>query len=171
MYLSEICLSFVDVSFDFLDEKKVKKWISDSIQSEGFDIDLLTYVFCDDLYLQKVNIKYLKTSTLTDVIAFGYDVENGVHGDVFISVDRVIENAKLYNVSSINEMCRVMLHGALHLIGYNDKTQVDKKEMTKIEDKEYLVGLFVKNPKINGDGGGDVAAPIFSEIIETIQKL
>ena len=137
MCLSEICFSFVDVSFDFNDEEKVKKWIVDSIHSEGFEIGVLTYVFCDDRYLQEVNYKYLKTSNLTDVIAFGYDEYEGVCGDVFISVERVAENAKLFNVSSLNEISRVMLHGALHLIGYNDKTKLEKQEMTRIEDK-YL---------------------------------
>jgi rRNA maturation RNase YbeY len=137
MHLSEICFSFVDVSFDFVSEEKVKKWISNSLLSEGRNIGLLTYVFCNDCYLQKINAKYLKTSNLTDVIAFAYDEHEGVCGDVFISTERVEENAKSFNKSSINEMSRVMLHGALHLIGYNDKTKAEKQEMTRIEDK-YL---------------------------------
>ena len=137
MRLSEICISFVDVSFDFVDEEKVKKWISNSLHSEGCNAGLITYVFCKDSYLQDINYKYLNNSDLTDVIAFAYDEYEGVCGDVFISVERVLENAKYFDTSSINEMSRVMLHGALHLIGYNDKTIAEKQEMTRIEDK-YL---------------------------------
>ena len=137
MNLDGICFSFVDVSFDFFDEKLIKAWIVNSITEEGSSIGLLTYVFCKDNYLQEINHKYLKKSYLTDVIAFAYDDFEGVSGDVFISVDRVRENAILYKKENLNEMSRVMLHGALHLIGYNDKTKEQKEEMTRIEDK-YL---------------------------------
>ena len=137
MHISEICFSFIDVSFDFVDKEKVKKWILTSIASEGSKLGCLTYVFCNDEYLLDINLKYLNSRHLTDVIAFQYDGFDSINGDVFISVDRVRENAKLFNATDINEMSRVMLHGALHLIGYKDKCKRDKEEMTRIEDK-YL---------------------------------
>jgi rRNA maturation RNase YbeY len=104
------------------------------IRLEGKKLGSLTFVYCTDSYLRSVNLKYLKTNTLTDVIAFEYNEGKEVGGDVFISVDRVRENAAHYKVPLHTELRRVMVHGLLHLIGYRDKTGKEKALMTEKED-------------------------------------
>jgi probable rRNA maturation factor len=94
----------------------------------------ISIIFCSDDYLLKMNKDYLKHDYYTDVITFDYSEENIVSGDIFISADRVKENAAKYGVEFKNESIRVMVHGILHLIGYKDKTKEDKKQMTEKED-------------------------------------
>ena len=112
----------------------VKEWIVQIVNKEGKTVGPICFIFCGDKRLLKINLKYLKTNTLTDTIAFDYGGGNTVSGDVFISADRVRENAKKFNVSVTNELRRVMVHGVLHLLGFSDKTAEGKAEMTSKED-------------------------------------
>ena len=109
-------------------------WLKEVVRLEGRDLGALTYIYCTDPYLRSVNAKYLKINTLTDVIAFEYNEGKEVSGDVFISVDRVRENADHYKVPLHTELRRVMVHGLLHLVGYRDKTSKEKALMTEKED-------------------------------------
>ena len=109
-------------------------WLCKVVRLEGKKLGPLTFVYCTDSYLRSVNLKYLKTNTLTDVIAFEYNEGKEVSGDVFISVDRVRENAVHYGLPLHIELKRVMVHGLLHLIGYRDKTGKEKALMTEKED-------------------------------------
>jgi len=119
-----------------------KKWIKKCLTYENKHIGVLNFIFCSDKYLQKVNKKYLKKSYLTDVISFKTEppifVENGqkthVHGDIFISIERVKENKKTYKTIFATELKRVMIHGVLHLIGFKDSSEKEKKMMRKKEN-------------------------------------
>jgi rRNA maturation RNase YbeY len=116
----------------------VRQWIKDTIIAEGFKLKELTYVFCSDAYLLPMNQQYLDHDTYTDIITFdNSEVEGDIVGDIFISVERVRENAAKFNISETDELHRVIIHGALHLLGYTDKSVVTKKKMTQKED-EYL---------------------------------
>jgi len=111
------------------------------IIEEGSKEGNLNIIFCSDNYLLKMNKEYLGHNYFTDVITFDYSEENLISGDVFISVDTVKENAKNYEVSFENELFRVIIHGVLHLIGYNDKTDKEQEEMT-IKENYYLDKLI-----------------------------
>ncbi len=104
------------------------------VNEEGKTCGALSFILCADDRLAEYNHKYLETNTLTDVIAFDYGDSKTISGDIFISLDRVRENAKKFNVSVTNELRRVMVHGTLHLIGFSDKTKAGKAEMTRKED-------------------------------------
>jgi len=121
-------------------ENILSQWISNVILAEGFKEDEINYVFCDDVYLHKINLEFLKHDTLTDIISFDYSVGKILQGDIFISTERVDDNAKDYDVSFQEELHRVIVHGVLHYCGYKDKTDTDAKVM---RDKEnfYLEQL------------------------------
>lgn len=121
-----------NVSFS-INEELVVKWLDESVKPLGFDIGELSFIFCSDEYLKKINVKYLNHDFFTDVITFDYSKGNLLFGDVYVSTDRVQENAKTYNSSFNKELFRVIIHGVLHLCGFNDKT---KKEKTLIRSKE-----------------------------------
>ena len=135
--MGEVCLEFLDVSFDLIDEALNKDWIAEVVKMEGGNLGVLTFVFCNDSHLLGLNLKYLKSNNLTDVIAFDYGNKDSVEGDVYISLERVIENALKFNVEPFHEISRVMVHGTLHLLGYTDKTIEEKSSMALVEDK-YL---------------------------------
>ena len=97
----------------------------------------INFIFCDDAYLLEMNQEYLKHDTFTDIITFDYGSSEAVSGDIFISVDRIRENAAKLQQNALDELHRVMIHGILHLIGYKDKSPADKAQMTSKEDK-YL---------------------------------
>lgn len=127
-----------EIEFSLKDERKISKWISGVIDSEGFDEGDLTYFFCDDNKLLQINKVYLNHDNLTDIISFDYTVGKQIHGDLYISVERVAENAKSYSVDFFEELKRVMVHGILHYCGYDDKSKEDIKLMRSMED-QYLV--------------------------------
>lgn len=116
----------------------IKLWIEKTILEEKQKVGDLNFIFCEDEYLLEINKKYLKHDTYTDVITFDYVEEDVISGDIFISIERVIENATKAKVEFEKELFRVMIHGVLHLIGYNDKTA---EEALKIRAKEdfYLI--------------------------------
>ena len=123
-----------DVAFPKLLKRKSNNWIKDVIVSEGMKPGDVSFIFCSDNYLLEVNKKYLNHDYFTDIITFDY-VENGiVNGDIFISIDRVGENARGYKTTFENELNRILIHGVLHLLGYKDKTKKDKSVMTEKED-------------------------------------
>tara|TARA_Y200000002_G_C22214428_1_gene468847 strand:+ start:52 stop:480 length:429 start_codon:yes stop_codon:yes gene_type:complete len=121
-----------NVSFS-INEELVVKWLDESVRPLGFVIGELSFIFCSDEYLKEINVKYLNHDFFTDVITFDYSKEKLLFGDVYVSTDRVKENAKTYNSSFNKELFRVIIHGVLHLCGFNDKT---KKEKTLIRSKE-----------------------------------
>jgi probable rRNA maturation factor len=116
------------------DEKLIIKWLTNSVNSLDYSIGELSFVFCSDDYLRKLNIKHLNQDYFTDVITFDYSKEMSLIGDVFISTERVKENAKLFNVSFNEELFRVIIHGVLHLCGFKDKTKEEKAEMRSKEN-------------------------------------
>lgn len=124
-----------------IEEKKVSDWISSSIETLGFNLGNISLIFCNDEYLKKINIQYLNHDYFTDIITFDYSKKSSVSGDLFISIDRVKENAKDNNVDFMNELYRVIIHGVLHLCGYNDKTEGEKKMIRKKEN-EFISTIF-----------------------------
>ena len=127
-----------DIHYNLKDKIKVKQWLKDTIAAEGYKLDELTYIFCSDAYLLQINQQYLNHDTYTDIITFDNSSEDKIiTGDIFISIERIRENAAKFNQSVTDELHRVIIHGALHLLGYKDKTAIDSKNMTQMEDK-YL---------------------------------
>ncbi len=124
-----------DIISNLKKKKDTKTWIKETIITEGKTLGALNYVFCSDEYLHKMNVEFLQHDTLTDIITFDQsEIENKIDGDIFISVDRVKENAKKFNSEYNDELNRVMIHGALHLIGYKDKKKSDQELMRSKED-------------------------------------
>ena len=111
-------------------------WLDKVAQSEGFTVGDLTYIFCNDDYLLELNKTYLKHDTLTDIITFDYVSGTVVSGDIFISLERLLENAEAFNDTFENERLRVMAHGLLHLMGFNDKCPEDQSIMRKKENEK-----------------------------------
>tara|TARA_B100001250_G_scaffold372139_1_gene357409 strand:+ start:180 stop:596 length:417 start_codon:yes stop_codon:yes gene_type:complete len=109
--------------------------ILDFIKNKKTKTDSVCFIFCSDDYLQKLNIKFLNHKNLTDVISFDYSEKTTIKGDVFISVERVRENAKTYDVKFKEELSRVIIHGILHLAGYKDKKPEEKNMMRKLENQ------------------------------------
>jgi rRNA maturation RNase YbeY len=126
---------FSETKFDLSQAEGIKGWISSIISSEGYEEGDITFVFCDDPYLNKINVKFLGYDTLTDIISFDNSIGRLVQGEVYISIDRVTENARDFDVSFDDELHRVMIHGILHFCKYNDKTSAEK---TRIREKENL---------------------------------
>jgi probable rRNA maturation factor len=127
-----------DISFKLKDKIKVKQWIKTTIEAEGHALKELNYIFCSDQYLLQINQQYLDHDTYTDIVTFDNSEEDKIiAGDIFISIDRIRENAFKFNSGEVNELHRVIIHGALHLLGYQDKKAESKKTMTGKED-QYL---------------------------------
>ena len=116
-------------------ENIISEWISETISSEGFIEGKLTYIFCDDKYLNKINLEFLNHNTLTDIISFDNRLGKQINGEIYISVERVRENAKIYKTNFKDELHRVMIHGILHFCGYNDKSDAETKIMRNKEEE------------------------------------
>jgi len=128
-----------ETDFELSDEVKYAEWISEVIASEGKKEGEISYIFCDDEYLLEINQQHLDHDTLTDIISFDYTIGNEISGDIFISVERVKDNAVDFNVAFAEELLRVMSHGILHYCGFKDKGDEDEKLMrTKEEEKIAL---------------------------------
>ena len=125
-----------ETDFELDDEALYEDWISRIIESEGFDQGEINYIFCDDEYLHKINVEYLDHDTLTDIISFDYTVGNLIQGDIFVSVERVKDNANDFNVSFEEELKRVLSHGVLHYCGYKDKSPKDEALMRSKEEEK-----------------------------------
>lgn len=126
---------------DFIlsDPNKVKLWLSKVVAEEQKKVEHLLYIFCDDKYLHKLNVEFLNHDTYTDVITFDESLGDQLSGEIFISIDRVKENAISFEVGFEEELHRVLVHGLLHLCGYNDKTEEETIEMRKKEN--YYLSL------------------------------
>lgn len=122
------------------EEKRLKEWIAEAVAAEGFLVGEINYVFCTDEYLHKINLQYLNHDTYTDIISFDYRVGKQLHGDIFISVDRVRENATKFEVDFNSELLRVLIHGILHFCGYKDKLDNEVNAMRTKED--YYVARY-----------------------------
>ena len=125
-----------ETDFQLDNEEKHQNWLSGVIESEDKEEGEINYIFCDDEYLYNLNVQYLDHQTLTDIISFDYTLGDLISGDIFISVERVRENAQDFGVSFEEELRRVMAHGVLHYCGYKDKTEEDSKLMRSKEDEK-----------------------------------
>jgi probable rRNA maturation factor len=124
-----------DISYKLKNKTAVRKWITDTVIAEGYKLNGLTYIFCSDEYLLQINQQYLDHDTYTDIITFDNSEEDKlITGDIFISIERIKENAAKFQVTETQELHRVIIHGALHLLGYTDKTKASKQKMTLKED-------------------------------------
>ena len=137
------------IAFEYLETEEIteinqnKKWLNQVISNEAKREGDITYIFCDDDYLLEKNIRFLNHNTLTDVITFDYCEGNSVSGDIFISIERVKENSKVFKVDFLTELNRVMVHGLLHLLGYKDKTEKESNLMRKKEN--YYLSKYGKS--------------------------
>ncbi|HQE33153.1 rRNA maturation RNase YbeY [Flavobacterium alvei] len=128
-----------ETEFVLDNEEAIANWISKAITSENKTEGEINYIFCDDDYLHKINLEHLSHDTLTDIISFDYTMGNEISGDMFISVERVKDNAIDFNVSFEEELKRVMVHGILHYCGYKDKTEADALLMRTKEDEKIAM--------------------------------
>ncbi|WP_445323631.1 rRNA maturation RNase YbeY [Pontibacter sp. H249] len=132
-----------DVEFELKNPDQVAAWINDVIEEHNQELVSLTYVFCSDDYLHEMNVSYLDHDTLTDIITFDNADEEGIiEGDIFISIDRVRDNAKDLGTTFDNELHRVIIHGVLHLLGFKDKTEEQEELMRNQEDSSLSLRKF-----------------------------
>lgn len=129
-----------ETDFSLDNEEAIASWLSNVISSENKKEGDISYIFCDDEYLHKINVEYLNHDTLTDVISFDYTMGNQISGDCFISIERVKDNAVDFNVPFEEEIKRVLVHGMLHYCGYKDKTESEEALMRAKEDEK--IALF-----------------------------
>jgi probable rRNA maturation factor len=127
-----------EIEFLLSNEELFSRWINNVITSESYVLGEINYTFCSDEYLHKINVEYLDHDTLTDIITFDNSVSNTIYSDIVISIERVKDNAKDFNVSFEDELMRVIIHGVLHLCGYKDKS-----------DEEALLMRSKENEKIS----------------------
>lgn len=125
-----------EIDFSLEEEAAFSNWISKVIQSEEKKEGDINFIFCGDEYLLEINQKYLNHDYYTDIISFDYTVGKELHGDIFISIERVEENASDFNVTFDEELKRVIIHGVLHFCGYKDKTEVDERLMRQKENEK-----------------------------------
>jgi rRNA maturation RNase YbeY len=125
-----------ELDFKLNDEMLYSDWLSKVISSEMKSEGDINYIFCDDNYLVEINQQYLNHDTLTDIISFDYSIGNELHGDIFISVERVRDNAIDFNVDFKEELKRVLVHGVLHYCGYKDKSEDDEILMRQKEEEK-----------------------------------
>ncbi|MDW7695348.1 rRNA maturation RNase YbeY [Flammeovirgaceae bacterium SG7u.132] len=125
-----------DITFELKNQEKAVSWINKVSEQHNHQIEELNYIFCSDDYLLKINIDYLSHDTLTDIITFdNSETEGKIIGDIFISIDRVTENAGTFQNTFETELARVMIHGVLHLLGFKDKTKTEAQLMTEKENE------------------------------------
>lgn len=139
MALKDISFFTEDIEFTLKDKAKIRNWIGETTKAEGFKrLGELSFVFCSDAYLLEINKQYLNHDTYTDIVTFdSSEQEDVISGDIFISIERIRENAEKFGVTERDELHRVIIHGVLHLCGYYDKKKEDKELMT-YKENEYL---------------------------------
>ena len=123
-----------DIDFELSEQEKAIDWISEAIESHEKELVEINYIFCSDEYLHQVNVEYLDHDTYTDIITFDYCELDIISGDIFVSVERVTENANAFGVDFEDELDRVLIHGVLHLAGYQDKSKEEANTMREKED-------------------------------------
>lgn len=132
-----------DITYTLKQKTKIRQWISETIKQEGYRLEELNFILCSDDYLLRINQDYLQHDDYTDVITFDNAEElKTIVGDIFISIHRVKENAQQFQSNTETELCRVMIHGTLHLLGYKDKTKATKTQMTAKED--FYLAQFIR---------------------------
>ncbi len=129
-----------ETDFTLDNEEAVAAWLTNVITSENKKEGEINYIFCDDEYLHKINLEYLNHDTLTDIISFDYTMGNEISGDIFVSIERVKDNANDFNVAFEEELKRVLVHGVLHYCGYKDKGEAEELLMRYKEDEK--IALF-----------------------------
>ncbi len=134
MSIGSVIFHFEDVDVQLLNKEEVTSLVNNSIDSEGKRLGIVNCILCSDEYLLEINKTYLNHDTFTDIITFNYVEKDLIAGDLFISLDRINENAVNFNVGFDHELRRVIIHGVLHLIGYNDKTPEEAEEIRAKED-------------------------------------
>ena len=134
-----ITFSSEEINFQLDDEASTGEWLKKVIEREEKQLHSLNFIFCSDEYLLQLNVEYLDHDTLTDVITFPYADPPIVEGDIFISIDRIKENAEKYDATFSQELHRVMAHGVLHLCGYGDKNQQEMKLMRRKENEALML--------------------------------
>lgn len=129
-----------DIDFKLKGKNNFKAWLKKVAEKEGFRINDLNYIFCSDQYLHKINLEYLNHDTYTDIITFdNSEDENAIEGDIFVSIDRIKDNAISLETQFDEEIKRVIVHGLLHLCGYDDHSAEDKSEMRRLESEFILI--------------------------------
>ena len=121
-------------SFTLKNKRKIKNWLKDTIENEKKKVGDINYIFCSKKYLRKMNNDYLSKNYETDVISFDFSKDNKISGDIYISSETVKKNSIIFNVDFNNELKRVMVHGLLHLLNYNDKSNQEQKIMREKEN-------------------------------------
>ena len=127
-------------NFELRNQPRIEEWITKAVDAEDFELEAISYVFCTDEYLYNLNVKYLDHDTLTDIITFDYSVGKRLQGEVYISIDRVRENAQDFKQDFETELHRVIIHGVLHLCGYKDKTE-EENELMRSKEDHYIKAL------------------------------
>ena len=129
-----------DIDFKFKYKNNFKAWLKKVAEKEGFRINDLNYIFCSDQYLHKINLEYLNHDTFTDIITFdNSEDESTLEGDIFLSIERIIDNSRILDTHFEEEIKRVIIHGLLHLCGHNDHSIEDKAEMRRLESEYILI--------------------------------
>lgn len=131
---------FSNNNFKLKNKQKIRNWLNKAILMENHVVGNINYIFCSDEQLLEINIKYLHHDFYTDIITFDYKENNRISGDLYISTDRIFDNAKLNNISFDEEIIRVLIHGILHIIGYNDKSANESKLMR--EKENFYINLY-----------------------------
>ena len=126
-----------DIKLVLKEKNKIRSWIVDSIKNEGKKMGDIAYIFCSDEYLLGINQQYLHHDDYTDIITFDYTEGERISGDIFISVERIVENSSQLKTPHEEELHRVMIHGVMHLCGYKDKRPKDRAQMT-VKENQYL---------------------------------
>lgn len=124
-----------ETNFTLNNEEQLINWVENCIVSNKFKVGEINYIFCDDVYLHKLNVEFLQHDTYTDIISFDNTMGKLISGDIFISIDRVKENSTVFTSSFEDELHRVIIHGVLHYMGYKDKTTEEKEMMRAKEDQ------------------------------------
>ena len=134
---------YSETDFNLQNEEQISKWIFNIITSEGLEEGEISFIFCNDEYLHKLNVEFLNHDTLTDIISFDNCLRKQINGDIYISVERVLENSKTFKATFLNELHRVIIHGILHFCGFKDKSETDAKTMRSKENEALLLRDFV----------------------------
>ncbi len=128
-----------DIKFVLKEKRKVSKWINDVIKSHQKKVGNISYIFCSNQYILELNQQYLNHNYFTDIITFDYCYDNIVEGDIFISIDTVLDNSHRFKTNFNDELLRVIIHGVLHLVGFSDKTAKQQKQMRVLEDEALSI--------------------------------
>ncbi len=134
---------FSETVFSLQNPNEIARWISKIINDQKREEGEISYIFCDDQYLHKLNLEFLNHDSLTDIISFDNSLGDQINGDIFISIERVKENADTYKTNFEDELHRVIIHGILHYCGFNDKTKAEAALMRKKEDEALSQRVFI----------------------------